>query len=150
MKLALGLGLFAFGCFVVGGCGDDDNGGGPYENAGSACASVNDCYPNVEDTTAILGEVQCLSKVPGGYCTHLCNSDSDCCATPGECTSGHPQVCSPFENQPQKYCFLSCEDADWKAAGSVDANDYCYYFANTGFTCHSSGGGSQNRKICSP
>jgi hypothetical protein len=117
-------------------------------DAGSACASPAECYPNVADPTTLAGEVQCLSKVPGGYCTHLCNTDTDCCAVDGECSTGHPQVCAPFENSTQKYCFLSCEDADWQPSGSADANSYCYSYANTAFSCRSTGGGSQNRKVC--
>lgn len=133
----------------IGACDDDDD-GGPAENAGSACGSPDECYPDVEDKTTILGEVTCLSKVPGGYCTHKCAADTDCCAAPGECATGHPQVCSPFTNDVQKYCFLSCEEADVQAAGSVDANAYCSEFANTNFQCRSSGGGNQNRKVCTP
>jgi len=150
MKTAHGMGLLLVGALFLGlgGCGDDDNNGGPGENAGSACASPAECYPNVSDPTTIVGAIQCLSKVPAGYCTHLCSTDLDCCAVPGECATDHPQVCAPFENTGQMYCFLSCEDADWQAAGSGDANAYCYQYANTGFTCRSTGGGSKNRKVC--
>jgi hypothetical protein len=137
-------------CGVVGflGCGGDDNDNGPSENAGSACSAPTDCYPDVKDPKTIKGEITCLDKVPGGYCTHFCTADTDCCAVPNECKSGHPQVCSPFENTGQMYCFLSCEDADWQGAGSPDADSYCHDFANTGFTCRSTGGGAANRKVC--
>ncbi len=82
------------------GCKDDD-----LEQAGQPCTSPDECYPGV-DRDALMGEVECLDKVPDGYCTHLCTSDDQCCAVEGECTTGHPQVCAPFENQPDMRCFL--------------------------------------------
>ncbi len=121
----------------------------PGEQAGTACATADTCYPDVQDKTQIAGEVQCLTKVSGGYCTHLCTADTDCCAVPGECRTGHPQVCAPFENQTATYCFLSCEDADLKAAGYTDSTLYCHDFASATFNCRSTGGGTNNRKICS-
>ena len=143
-----GIGTFAvFAVVGLLGCGDDDD-DGPSENAGSACGAPAECYPNVEDKTTIKGEVICLDKVPGGYCTHLCTTDADCCAADAECRSGHPQVCAPFESTGQTFCFLSCEEADWKNAGSTDENAYCQEFANSGFNCRSTGGGSANRKVC--
>jgi hypothetical protein len=131
-------------------CGSDHPSGPGGQQTGSACAVAADCYPGVKDKTQILGEVQCLTKVTGGYCTHLCTQDSDCCAAAGECSAGHPEVCAPFENQPQQYCFLSCEQADVSAAGMSDSTAYCQKYANATFTCRSTGGGANNRKICSP
>jgi hypothetical protein len=131
------------------GCGDDDD-GGPGENTGSACNHPDECYPNVKDRTLIQGEVQCMDRVPGGYCTHLCTGDADCCAAPNECQTGHPQVCAPFESTGKFFCFLSCEDADWKNSPASDSNDYCYRYAGAGLNCRSTGGGSQNRKVCMP
>jgi hypothetical protein len=93
----------------------------------------------------------CLTKYPGGYCTHTCTTDADCCATPGECKTGFKQVCSPFENQETKYCFLSCEDADITASpndGTTDPNAYCQKFAGETLSCRSTGGGDLNRKFC--
>jgi hypothetical protein len=121
------------------------------EQAGTPCAVPADCYPMVADRTTIAGQVTCLTKYPGGYCTHTCTADTECCAVPGECTTGFKQVCSPFENQPQMYCFLSCEDADIQAApngGIIDPNAYCDRFAGPGLTCRSTGGGTGNRKFC--
>ena len=92
----------------------------------------------------------CLDRVPGGYCTHICSVDTDCCAVPGECRTSYPQVCSPFESAPDKYCFLSCEDRDLADAGVVDADTFCATYAWVGFKCRSSGGGTQNRKVCTP
>ena len=71
-------------------CDDGGGGGGSGENAGSSCAAPTDCYPNV-DGGALNGAVQCLTRVPGGYCTHLCQSDADCCAVPGECVGNFRQ-----------------------------------------------------------
>jgi hypothetical protein len=96
------------------------------------------------------GPAVCLPVTGGGYCTHKCTADTDCCAVPGECKTSFPQVCSPFESQPDKYCILSCEDAQVSDAGVADANTFCATYAHVGFTCRSSGGGSQNRKVCMP
>ncbi|MBI5532965.1 MAG: hypothetical protein HY898_09635 [Deltaproteobacteria bacterium] len=138
-------------------CGSDDSpppaGAGGTENAGSGCTTASQCYPALDggvEGGQLLGAVVCMDKVPGGYCTHLCTADSDCCAVPGECLTGHPQVCSPFESSPEKYCILSCEEAQVTAAGMQDASAYCAKFANSAFGCRSSGGGSQNRKVCMP
>lgn len=134
------LGLLTATGTIVAGCGDDD------ENAGQSCESVDDCYPEL-DPADIQGDIVCMDRVAGGYCTHLCQDDSDCCAADGECPSGHPQVCAPFESTNQYYCFLSCEDAD---VGDENADTYCQDFASEEFGCRSTGGGSDNRKICSP
>ncbi len=120
--------------------------------AGQPCTVPANCYPGVE-AGALKGEVRCLS-VTGGYCTHVCLADTDCCAIPGECRTNLPEVCSPFESQPDKMCFLTCEDADLQQARTelgwqgTDANAFCQFFANASFTCRSSGGGTDNRKIC--
>jgi len=91
-----------------------------------------------------------MTKVSGGYCTHTCTLDTDCCAVDGECTSGHPQVCSPFESTTDMYCLLSCDDAQVADAGLADSNAYCGTYAHANFKCRSSGGGSKNRKVCMP
>jgi hypothetical protein len=119
------------------------------ENAGRACASADQCYPLI-DGTQLHGDVQCLTQVQDGYCTHLCTADNDCCAVAGECETNHPEVCSPFESTGMQYCFLSCEDADVTTAGLTDANVYCQRFASRVFTCRSTGGGALNRKVCAP
>jgi len=148
------------------------------EPAGQACTSATQCYlafpdggeanPDAGDAAAQLalkGTVACLDKVPNGYCTHECQSDSDCCAVPNECRTKTKQVCAPLENTSSpKYCFLSCEDADIQAglAANADAgfdaaaydggleNGYCQAFASIYATCRSTGGGKENRKICFP
>lgn len=126
-------------------CGDNS------EQAGSACAMASQCYPAVQNQSTIHGTVLCLTQYPGGYCTHTCTSDADCCAASGECRTGFKEVCSPFENQGALYCFLSCESADITAApngGVTDPTAYCQRYAGSGLTCRSTGGGSANRHFC--
>jgi hypothetical protein len=120
--------------------------GGGSAPAGQPCTQASDCYPGVDPTT-ISGAIQCLDKVPGGYCTHLCQTDADCCKASGECPSGHPEVCAPFEDTGMMMCFLSCEAS---VLDGLDENTYCAKYADSTFTCRSTGGGSKNRKICSP
>jgi hypothetical protein len=67
------------------------------------------------------------------------------------------QVCAPFESTGQKMCFLSCEADDVRAAdaGAHDAGvsadtAYCTTYASAAFSCRSTGGGRENRKICAP
>jgi hypothetical protein len=137
------------------GCGDDDDGyWGDY--AGQACSSPAQCYPEVAPG-ALSGPVVCLTRVEHGYCTHECSSDSDCCAAAGECATNLEQVCSPFESTEAYYCFLSCEDADISNGSrelgydsGIDPNVFCQRYAHPAFHCRSSGGGSDNRKICMP
>lgn len=132
------------------------------ELTGLECKNVSECYAGL-DAAALQGEPVCLDKVQNGYCTHKCNDDSDCCAVPGECKTGLKQVCSSFENQPDKYCFLSCEEADIASAsdagatdagvldgGGFDGDQYCKVNASAALGCRSTGGGAQNRKVCLP
>ena len=142
------------------GCSSDDDengvppggaGGVPPDNTGSACTAPADCYPGI-DRTLLAGEVQCLDRVDDGYCTHLCSTDDDCCKAMGECKTGLDQVCSPFESTGMRMCFLGCERADLERwdGGTVDENEYCQRQVHSDFICRSSGGGSQNRKVCVP
>lgn len=135
------------------------------EQAGQACSAPADCYPSV-DGGRLKGEVQCLDRVSGGYCTHLCTTDADCCAVPGECKTGIKQVCAPFESTGQYMCFLSCEDADVQTGITANAPDggydggatdagtvadaYCQSYAAASASCRSTGGGKDNRKVCIP
>ena len=130
------------------GCSDDDGAAGP-TNTGQSCTSVDQCYPGVEDGE-LLGEAVCLDRVEGGYCTHHCAVDSDCCAVAGECDSAYSEVCAPYESEDAKYCFISCEDKDWKDTPWADGDSYCQNYAGPAFRCHSTGGGSENRKVCTP
>jgi hypothetical protein len=146
-------------------CGDDDDATGPGAGTagsggrppgtGSACDSPDDCYQGLEAGKP-TGEVQCLDRVEGGYCTHLCTRDEDCCAVPGECQGELRQVCAPFESLGAMLCFLSCEEADLKplpgfdAGSDVDPEAWCKHAASTEFICRSTGGGSDNEKVCVP
>ena len=148
--------MFTRWCFAVGialvpfaGCNDDDDMPPPVEQTGSSCATVADCYPNVADAAALRGEVVCMSELPGGYCTHHCVDDSDCCAVQGECRTEIHQVCAPFQSTGERFCFLSCETADVQWS-SLDATTYCQRYANGSFGCRSTGGGVDNRQVCVP
>jgi hypothetical protein len=122
------------------------------EQTGQSCSQASQCFPALE-AGALRGQATCLTQLQTGYCTHTCTMDSDCCAVPGECTTGIKQVCAPFESTNQMYCFLSCAPADVVPApdgGVYDPNAYCQQWANASFTCRSTGGGSKNRKFCGP
>ena len=143
----LGIGL-APACSSPGG----SSSGTPAEQVGSACTAASQCYATV-DAAALHGQVTCLTQLTNGYCTHTCQSDSDCCSVPGECLTGFKQVCASFESTNQKYCFLGCDAADVAAApdaGTSDPSVYCQTWAGATFTCRSTGGGSQNLKFCGP
>ena len=150
VKAALTVLMLAGLAVGVVGCDDDDDGdydgdgdgNGSPDNTGSECEGVEDCYPEIVQDD-LQGEVVCLQDVEDGYCTHTCVDDADCCAVEGECVSEHPQVCSPFQSNDDKYCFLSCE-------GQEDGDAYCQEWAHWSFICRSTGGGSENRKVCMP
>jgi hypothetical protein len=145
--------LLLVGLLTVGGCGDDDDDGddgknGSPDNTGQTCNAPADCYKDVPAGT-LEGAVECLDRVPEGYCTHLCTDDDNCCAVEGECKTDLKQVCSPFQSLTGKRCFLSCADADVVPAGT-NPSEYCQKQVSTSFHCESSGGGSENRKVCLP
>ncbi len=117
-------------------------GSGLAEQTGQGCAVANDCYANVA-VADIQGDVQCLDRVAGGYCTHLCQDDGDCCAVAGECNAVDTQVCGPFESTGMMMCFISCEPA----AIQGDADTFCEGY-HPDFGCRSTGGGAANRKVC--
>ncbi len=146
-RTCLALGIAASFAFA---CGDDSSGGTPGPtNTGQACETADQCYPSVQ-TADLAGDAVCLDRVEGGYCTHLCSQDSDCCAAAGECPNAYSQVCSPFESAGDLHCFLSCEKTDLDLAKLSDADAFCQKFANAAFHCRSSGGGADNRKVCVP
>ena len=122
-------------------CDDDDD--GP-DTVGQPCKAAEDCYPRI-DQSELPGAVVCMDRVEGGYCTHHCQSDADCCAIEGECddVSNIKYVCGPFESTGEMYCFISCE-------GQEDGNAFCQKWAHQEFICRSTGGGSKNRKVCVP
>lgn len=137
------------------GCGDDGDADDGPELTGKECETVDDCYPDL-DTSQLSGEVQCLDRVQDGYCTHLCQTDDDCCAVDGECEADLNHVCSPFESTGQLVCFISCEPEDLTPPPDanpddpVDEQEFCQRVASPAFICRSSGGGSINRKVCVP
>lgn len=118
-------------------------------STGQACDTADACYPRVE-SGELVGEAVCLDRVDGGYCTHHCQRDADCCAVEGECDGQHAEVCAPFESTGEMFCFLSCEDEAVSAANSTDADVFCQSYAGVSFRCRSTGGGSDNRKVCVP
>lgn len=130
---------------------DDDSDGdeGSPDQVGSVCEVPDDCYPEI-DHADLHGEVLCLDRVREGYCTHVCVEDTDCCAVEGECLTDFPQVCSPFESAEGKMCFLSCEGDVVDASGAPDEQSFCHDNVSSDFICRSSGGGSENRKVCTP
>lgn len=142
-------------CFAAGGCGSDDdsdssNGSstsGSPEQTGAICEVASECYPHVAEGD-LVGDALCLTEVRGGYCTHTCTADDDCCAAEGECDTDLTQVCSPFQSTGQTMCFLSCEADD--ISDGRDEQTYCQQEASPDFICRSSGGGSANRKVCVP
>ena len=129
--------------FLAAGClSDDDDDDSYIDDTGEACETDEQCYPGI-DHELLAGEVVCMDRVEGGYCTHRCATDADCCAVPGECNSNHDQVCGPFESTGDRFCFLSCEDVE-------DEDNFCQVNAHYSFICRSTGGGSDNRKVCVP
>jgi hypothetical protein len=165
-RISVALAVVVVGIVTVVACGSDDddsppppsgNGGsggsGSPEETGSVCTAATECFTKLDGGT-LKGDALCLDRVRGGYCTHLCDSDSDCCAVDGECKTKLKQVCSPFESTDQKMCFLSCEDGDLMSpdggAAPADEQAFCQQQANSAFICRSSGGGSENRKLCVP
>jgi hypothetical protein len=139
MALALAA-VFATPC-------DDDEDDGAGENTGADCATADECFPEVAEGE-LLGEPVCLDVGSGGYCSHTCTDDADCCAAAGECSSGLAQLCAPFTSDPDTYCFLSCEAEDLPEG--YEENAYCQEYAHPAFNCRSTGGGSDNKKICAP
>jgi len=143
--------FLAFAALACGHDGDDDGEGeeSSPDQVGSICEVPADCYPEV-DHADIRGAVLCLDRVRAGYCTHVCAEDTDCCAVEGECLTEFPQVCSPFESADDRMCFLSCEPDVVDGAGSPDEQSFCHDEVSADFICRSSGGGSENRKVCVP
>ena len=136
LSLTLAMGMFWMSC------DRDDDDDDIDDEVGQACTSAQECYPGIAPED-IAGDVVCMDRVEGGYCTHHCMADEDCCSVEGECETGIPQVCGPFESTGEQFCFLSCED-------QADADNYCQLYAHRSFICRSTGGGSENRKVCVP
>jgi len=150
---AAAVALVGYGCSSTATSADAGADAAGPETTGQSCTAASQCYPGL-DAAAFEGQVMCLDRVAGGYCTHLCTTDKGCCALAGECETGIKEVCSPFESTGQNMCFLSCEPEDLRPApdgGAVlDESAYCAAYAGRDFKCRSSGGGSKNRKVCVP
>ena len=131
------------------GCDSDDDMPMGGEHAGQSCATVAECYRQLDGAALQGGAAVCMDRVSGGYCTHNCVTDADCCAIPGECRTPQPQVCAPFESTGERFCFLSCENNVVSPSG-LDEAGYCSTYAHPSFGCRSTGGGSDNRKVCVP
>jgi len=131
--------------------GDGDGDARPDDgDTGATCEVSDDCYPEVAEGE-LSGDAVCLDRVDEGYCTHECETDDDCCAAEGECDDDENQVCGPFESTGMMMCFLRCENEDVNADPDTDdANEFCQLNVGTDFICRSTGGGSQNRKVCVP
>jgi hypothetical protein len=146
-------GLGAASMLIWAGCGSNDDDGDVErpDLTGAICEAPDECFPGIEHDE-LAGDVRCLTRVRGGYCTYLCEADEDCCAVEGACVSDFAQVCSPFESTGENMCFLSCEAEDIPAldGGVPDEQEYCQRGAGPDFVCRSSGGGSANRKVCVP
>jgi hypothetical protein len=141
--------LLLASCLLGNACGSSSGGPSTPTNTGQSCSVAADCYPGL-DGASVHGDIECLTRVPSGYCTHACATDADCCAVPGECPDALAEVCAPFESTGEMLCFLSCEDAPVTASGFTDSDAFCQRYANAAFICRSSGGGSKNRKVCVP
>jgi len=140
---------FGFAFVLVSACGSSSGNGAPATNTGEACQKASDCYAGL-DAGSLQGAPLCLTAVTNGYCTHACTTDSNCCAIAGECPLAFPEVCAPFESTGGMDCFLSCESAAVMQAGFTDSTAFCQRYANATFICRSTGGGSNNRKVCVP
>jgi hypothetical protein len=141
--------LIATASLLSSACGSSSSGAGAPNNTGQSCGVAADCYSSLA-SGSVHGEVECLTRVPNGYCTHLCTADTDCCAVPGECPQALNEVCGPFESTGLQECFLTCEDNAVTAAGFTDSTVFCQRYASAAFICRSTGGGSNNRKVCVP
>jgi len=98
-----------------------------------ACEQPEHC----EDVVPEGATAECVEKTDGGFCSWSCDTDPDC---DGDLDDEWTFVCAPFESTPGMYCFPACaEDEDEDTADCPD-----------GYGCRSSGGGSDNRKICFP
>ena len=112
--------------FALAACGDDKDG-----DYYADCAVADDC--ELPDDAPEDAELACLVSSDVGICSHTCDEDSDC---------GDEELCSPFESEDEQYCFLSCEEIPDDQTEEEVCGDNA--------TCRSTGGGSDNRKICFP
>jgi hypothetical protein len=126
--------------------GAEDDGTGLSGTTGQECQVADDCFSDVAGSEDIMGTSNCLDRVEGGYCTHECTANTDCCTVDDVCPVDTTHVCGPFESTGLMLCFISCENAD---VGNDDPDDYCGGF-HADFVCRSTGGGANNQKVCVP
>lgn len=98
-----------------------------------SCEAAEDCADWVPDEATAV----CLPKADDGFCSWECSADTDC---EGDADEDFAYVCSSFESTAGMYCFPQCND------GEDSALEEC----PGGFTCRSTGGGADNRRICFP
>lgn len=99
-----------------------------------ACGGPEDCDVP-EDVDAV-----CLDKSGEGFCSSECGVDDDCdYAEETEEGADYDFVCASFESENGLFCFPACVDG-------AEEGEEC----PGGMTCRSTGGGSDNRKICFP
>ena len=91
------------------------------------CDAAEDCA--VPDDA----EAECLDEGDQGFCTWACGDDGDCADA---VDTDYDFVCAPWESEAGMHCFPSCE-------GDEEA-------CPPGYGCRSTGGGSENRKVCFP
>lgn len=147
MRLAIAVALASSLGVLGAGCGDDDD--DDLQGTGGSCEVTADCFAGLE---GIPGEPRCFTNVQGGYCSHTCASDAECCSVAGECDFGErgtlPEVCAPFESFDGDWCFLSCEDDLLAALPAEDRDTYCEDISPD-LHCRATGGGDP-RKVCLP
>ena len=88
------------------------------------------CAADAECTAPSGSDPACVQADATSFCTWTC-ADDDMCES-----SDATLLCASFEENPDLYCFPSCNEAD----------DSC----PDGFTCRSTGGGTNQRRVCYP
>lgn len=117
--------VLTLGVLLLAACGPDP----VYDD----CTEEADC----EGAGPEGATVACLPKGDEGFCSWACAGDDDC-ADPDDDHGGWDLVCASFESTEGTWCFPACRTEE-----DVDA-------CPEGFTCRSTGGGDENRKVCFP
>ncbi len=81
-------------------------------------------------------DAACIDKSGEGFCTWECQSDEDCVEASD---TDFDFVCASFESELTLYCFPAC-DSEAEDAEACPPS----------MSCRSTGGGSNNRKVCFP
>ena len=109
----------------LGACGGED--------IYASCDEAADCGEIAPDSA----EPECVPKENWGFCTWSCTEDSHCSEDGDE---DYDFVCASFEEQTGKFCFPSCREE------GTEEEEVC----PDGYECRSTGGGSENRRVCFP